>query len=251
MNGPTPTPGPDLQTDAKYDALEARYGSDTTRASGYRLHRYFLEERRLLEELLGSAQGRVLDIGCGTGLMGLPLSARGCEVNGLDFNLSACRVARSNGLGVMRGNAFQLPLRDGSVDHAFCCQFFNQQPPAKLPGFFDEAARVIRPDGLLLLVWRNDAAWVHRTAHAVFTLLDIVLRRPQFPVYAHPLVSVLATARNAGFVRERALLSFPLTGSRFESPCGPLARVFGASCVLLLRRREDEVLAASPQPLTT
>ncbi|MEM7405644.1 MAG: class I SAM-dependent methyltransferase [Pseudomonadota bacterium] len=247
MSAPTPPPPADAKTDAKYDALEARYGADTTRASGYRLHRYFLEERKLLDELLATAEGRVLDVGCGTGLMGTPLLARGCSLLGLDFNLNACRVARSNGIAATRGNAFQLPFRTSSVDHAFCCQFFNQQPPGKLPGFFAELARVLREDGYLLLVWRNDQAWIHRTAHAAFTLLDVLTGRPRFPVFSHPMVNVLACAEATGFSTVRKLLSFPLMGTRFEGRDTVGARLFGASCVLLLKRTRSPASVAKSQ----
>ena len=200
----------DRSVDAKYASVRARHGATSGRANGYRLHRYFVAEQALLLDLMGSVTGIVVDLACGSGLMGLPLKRDDCTVIGLDFNAAACADCLENGLPVVRGDAFSLPFADNSIDHAFACQFFNQQQPEQIARMLSECARVMRDGGRLTLVWRNHHAWIHRLAHCVFTVSDLVRRQPRFPVYPHPLREVEEVCRDAGFSCLDSLVSFPL-----------------------------------------
>lgn len=230
------TVSPDKETDKKYAAIRDRHGAGSGRANGYRLHRYFVAEQALLMELMGPVRGTVVDLACGSGLMGLPLRSTDCAVIGLDFNAAACSDSAANGLPVVRGNAYALPFADASIDHAFACQFFNQQRPEQVDRMITECARVMRSGGRLIFVWRNHDAWIHRVAHALFTLSDLITRQPRFPVYRHPLRTLEQLCRAAGFARVDALVSFPLLGwhSRRLNSLG--ARAIGASCILVLER---------------
>lgn len=227
----------DRATDEKYALIRERYGGGSGLANGYRLHRYFLNERTLLLTLLGEVDGTVLDLACGSGLMGQPLNSDHCNVVGLDFNKTACNDCASNGIAVVRGDAYALPFAAESIQHAFSCQFFNQQDPEQVPQILSELARVLSPGGRLVLVWRNHQAWIHRFAHAVFSLADKLAARPSFPVYSHPLDQVRSAAEQCGFRTLDAMVSFPLTHWRSRQLASLPARAIGASAVLLLERQ--------------
>ena len=48
-----------------------------------------------------------------------------------------------------------------------------------------EAARVLRPGGRAVLVWRNGAALIHRLAHACLCVIDRLRGLPEFPQFVH------------------------------------------------------------------
>lgn len=54
----------------------------------------------LVDWLLDGGPRRVLDIGCGTGIAGALLAARGCEVTGVEVDARMAEVARTKGLEV-------------------------------------------------------------------------------------------------------------------------------------------------------
>jgi len=55
------------------------------------------------------AEGRVLDVGCGSGRHGLVLMSRGHEVVGIDLSPGAVHVARSRGMTVVQASVDSLP----------------------------------------------------------------------------------------------------------------------------------------------
>ncbi|MFT4922619.1 MAG: ubiquinone/menaquinone biosynthesis C-methylase UbiE [Haloarculaceae archaeon] len=109
-------------------------------------------------------EGRVLDIGCGTGrsLVGLaddlPPEA---EVVGLDVfddrvilgngPRLAARNARVAGLdpAVVEGDAARLPVADDSMDVVTACRVLHDLPKADAETALAECHRVLRPDGRL------------------------------------------------------------------------------------------------------
>jgi SAM-dependent methyltransferase len=54
----------------------------------------------LIDALLAEGAGRVLDVGCGTGIAGALLAARGCTVLGVEVDERMAAVARAKGLAV-------------------------------------------------------------------------------------------------------------------------------------------------------
>ena len=157
-------------------------------------------------------------------------------VFGVDFNADACAGARDNGFLVVRGDAMNLPLVDGSVDEIINCQFFNQQDQARVAQFLTEVRRVLKPGGRAILVWRNGAALIHVLAHALLTLLDRLQGHEVFPQYVHRLPEVERMARESGLTVEHRELANPLINWRSEHVGGVFGRLMGASCVLVLGR---------------
>jgi 2-polyprenyl-6-hydroxyphenyl methylase / 3-demethylubiquinone-9 3-methyltransferase len=114
--------------------------------------RFGYVRRGLVEELRVSPLGlRVLDIGCGGGLLAEEFARLGCVVTGVDpsaESLAAARKhARSQGLAIRyhcaRGEA--LPFADASFDAAYCCDVLEHVND--LRRVIAETARVLRPRG--------------------------------------------------------------------------------------------------------
>ncbi|MBU2565669.1 MAG: methyltransferase domain-containing protein [Candidatus Thermoplasmatota archaeon] len=70
-------------------------------------------ERRILEY----ANGKILDIGCGTGRHSLFLQRKGYHVTGMDFSKLAIKVSKMRGLkNCVLTSAFSLPFKKNSFD---------------------------------------------------------------------------------------------------------------------------------------
>ncbi len=223
----------DRETDALYGVMRGRFGSARARANGYRYETYFKRERALLMSLLDPAAQRIVDVACGSGLMLQPLLGDMRTVIGVDFNADACAAARVNGLPVIRGDAFNLPLASGSIDQLVNCQFFNQQSAAGVSAFVNEAARVLVPGGEMVLVWRNGNALIHRFAHACLTQLDRLRGHPEFPQVTHPLADVCSRLFAAGLTVRHAEVSCPPLAWRSAEIDSLSARLIGASYIVV------------------
>jgi SAM-dependent methyltransferase len=239
------TPSADRNVDRLYGSLRGRFGTGSARANGYRYHGYFLREQSLVLAALGPPRGVVLDIACGSGLMLKPLLSEADGVIGVDYNEHACGHAHANGLLVVRGDAFSLPLRSGSVDMAVNCQFLNQQDQAAARRFIEEVGRVLKSGSRLVLVWRNGSSLIHRVAHAVFRLFDRLSGLPTFPCIDHGLEEIRAYALAAGLSVEAEAAAFPPLSWWMNDPVSPSARLFGASYFMVVHKPGKVPLNAS------
>ena len=123
-------------------------------------------ELELLESVLEplSADARVLDAGCGQGRPVLSRIDERAAAVGLDFSRSQLRLAAGAvpDAGLVQGDLTEMPLRAGSVDAVVALHTLIHVPNAEQPAAIDELARVLRPDGRLL-VSDGPAAWAGRT----------------------------------------------------------------------------------------
>ena len=113
--------------------------------------------------------GSVLDVGCGTGLVGRALRARGFagEIFGLDISQASLEIARQCGAYDSLGHADlqqRLPFDDDSVDAVICVGVMTYLP--EVEAVWREFARVVRPGGLVVATQREDL-WHSRTCPAV------------------------------------------------------------------------------------
>lgn len=107
----------------------------------------------LISRLGRDPQGlRVLDVGCGGGLLSEQFAAMGCEVTGIDRSLPTLAAARqhadASGLPIryLEGSAEQLAFDSGTFDIVCCCDVLEHvdSPDAVIA----EISRVLKPGGV-------------------------------------------------------------------------------------------------------
>jgi ubiquinone/menaquinone biosynthesis C-methylase UbiE len=137
-----------LDNEQYYDRFSGGYED----ARFKRYHR-FLDESEL--RLAGPyCEGRrILEVGCGTGLILEPLSKIADKAIGLDLSAGMLRRARERGLKVVQGSVTALPFPDNSFD---CVVSFKVLAHIEhIQKALSECARVLKPGGHLVLEFYN------------------------------------------------------------------------------------------------
>jgi SAM-dependent methyltransferase len=104
---------------------------------------------------------RVLDLGGFDGSLTAPLVARGAQVALVDLDPAGVAKARARGLTAVVASATEIPYPDRSFDAVVCCDLLPCIPVELHEAVFREIARVLAPDGRLIM-----------------TIPDIALRLP-------------------------------------------------------------------------
>jgi 2-polyprenyl-6-hydroxyphenyl methylase / 3-demethylubiquinone-9 3-methyltransferase len=131
-----------------------------------------------LEQLGDLAGRRVLDAGCGGGLVARELAAAGAEVVGVDRSLGSLGVARRavrTRFAPAQGRLERLPFADGSFDAVVAADVLEHLPD--LPAAATELARVLAPGGSLVFDTVNRTPWSWFTA--VFGLEQVLRMVPR------------------------------------------------------------------------
>lgn len=140
----------------------------------------------------GADLGRVLDAGCGTGLVGQALRRAGFtgELHGVDVSSRSLRLAdatsaydRTGVADLQRG----LDHTDGAFDALICVGVMTYVPDVER--CWREFARVVRPGGVVVVTQREDL-WGDRrcpqvietlAADGVWTPIEVTEARPYLP----------------------------------------------------------------------
>jgi ubiquinone/menaquinone biosynthesis C-methylase UbiE len=123
-----------------YNRTAGSYDQRHDSPASIRLRR---RENRLIKRY---AEGKVLDIGCGTGFH---MSHDGLNTTGIDISDRMLAVAKNNGFNVKKARAEQIPFSDKSFDTVFC--FFAVLNMCDSSKAVKEMARVLKPGGCALL----------------------------------------------------------------------------------------------------
>lgn len=106
-------------------------------------------EDELGEELLGT---RVLDIGCGFGMLSESLASRGCQVTGVDASPASIELARRRAaaaelpIDYQTARSEELPFEDASYDVAICYDVLEHVDD--LEQTLSETSRILKRDGI-------------------------------------------------------------------------------------------------------
>lgn len=132
-------------SDARYDEVAEWYEANFSGRSPLAAM-----PRETALRLLGSPDGRLLDIGCGGGSHAAAFAEAGWEVVGIDVSEEQLRLARERGLDVVLGRAEELPFGDASFDAAV--SLWTHTDVDNWPAAVQEARRVVRPRGRFVYV---------------------------------------------------------------------------------------------------
>jgi SAM-dependent methyltransferase len=124
---------------ARYDGIADWYEREFRRAPGADV------QLKTVLRLLGEGPGRLLDVGCGTGLYAAEVSRQGWAVAGVDISEDMLRLARERGLDVVHADAEALPFDDQSFDAVI--SMWTHTDVGDFTQVVREVARVLRRDG--------------------------------------------------------------------------------------------------------
>ncbi|MEM7447097.1 MAG: class I SAM-dependent methyltransferase [Myxococcota bacterium] len=127
-----------------YDDFSRRYDRGRDRESYHQM----LDDLELDILQPYAEQGRVLEVGCGTGRLLKPVENVSRLAVGLDLSPGMLALARKRGLQVVQGSALQMPFRDACFDLVYSFKVFPHVPD--LRSALEEANRVLRPGGHLV-----------------------------------------------------------------------------------------------------
>lgn len=134
---------------------------------------------------------RVLDVGCGPGLLSESLAGHAGSVEGIDFSERMIDRARRNrvGAGFHVANAEEIPFADAEFDVAVCC--YTSHHFARPERVYREISRVLKAGGRLVIlhpIQSENAAF-----GAIFQTLGDVFppeKMASFPELGGPLFEV-------------------------------------------------------------
>ncbi len=131
------------------------------RNAGPAVQRFWHHEKERMVRKFSSPQPgqRVLDVGCGSGVVADLLASMGAEVTGIDANAKAIEFARATfrraNLDFRCAYVEELAYAPASIDGIYCLEviehLYHQQVHALLATF----ARLLRPGGVLTLTTPN------------------------------------------------------------------------------------------------
>ncbi len=110
-------------------------------------------KRRLALIAASVGQGRVLDVGCGTGLLAGALGQRGLQMVGVDDSREMMRASTVEPKPLfVQGLAYQLPFRTGTLDGTVSVAMLHHLITREaVAGTIREMARITRSGGVVIL----------------------------------------------------------------------------------------------------
>jgi ubiquinone/menaquinone biosynthesis C-methylase UbiE len=145
-----------------FDRHAETYQAAVDAAAGVSVEKLSSEKARLIAHVLARCVGnpkrlRVLDVGCGIGLIDQDLEHRVGALCGVDTSLRSLDLARARAPAThfVRYDGTRLPVADGSFDVAFASCVLHHIPPTARQGFITEMLRPLQPNGAVLVIEHN------------------------------------------------------------------------------------------------
>lgn len=189
----------------------------------------------MLDELRNLEKGRLLDIGCGEGVLLENAKRQGFDVTGVDFSENAIKICHQKNL-----NAICLDIEGEELP-------FNEEFDIVIAGeiiehlydyyrFLASANNCLRGNGLLFLTTPNSAWFVCRVLHLLGKAATEMDTRQHLRFFS--LRYLLSICRDQGFKLEKnlAYASFPFIRNKLLKVPPFLSSLLSASFILLLRK---------------
>jgi ubiquinone/menaquinone biosynthesis C-methylase UbiE len=212
-------------TSEYYDKFSNRY--DTERANGYFGFINDLEFEMISPLVTGK---KVLEIGCGTGLILERVHTFATETYGVDISKGMIEVCKNKGLNVSLASATDLPFENSSFDLSYS---FKVLPHVTdIYRALHEIARVTRPGGRIVLEFYNPYSLkaLGDRLRAVFRYSDIIYIRHDSP-------KIICNMRPSGteIIQTRGIRIF-----------GPFAKCYTFPVIGYLIRTLDRIACDGP-----
>jgi len=116
-----------------------------------------------LDDLNLQKNAKILDIGCGAGVMVREIANRGYEVFGMDYSynmvkkaVTVCDVAKQADIDFLQGDIESLPFKDSVFDMVLCLGVITYLKSEEKA--LQEISRILKPNGILILSILNKAS---------------------------------------------------------------------------------------------
>lgn len=167
------TPVPPEAYDREYYLTYMEGAATFAQFSGGELPRRLAYPLDLIRQ--GAGQ-HILDLGCGRGEAGWQCAARGSDAVGVDYSPDAMVIGRelpappAGSVRFVQASADRLPFTDGSFDSVVMLDIVEHLYPAQLLHAFQEARRLLKPGGRLVVHTMPNADY-YRYGYPVFRAL--------------------------------------------------------------------------------
>jgi ubiquinone/menaquinone biosynthesis C-methylase UbiE len=145
-----------------FDQHAVTYQEAVDQAAGVSVEKLAGEKARIILKVLASnfddpRQLRVLDIGCGVGLIDDHLDRRVAELWGVDCSLRSLELARARvpTTRFVHYDGGRLPFSDSSFDAVFASCVLHHVPPPARHDFMQEMLRPLRVKGAVIVIEHN------------------------------------------------------------------------------------------------
>lgn len=208
---------------SEFDQHRDNYGTDIERAIRFsgKGHDYFIQVKAeyltdVLKDAVPSGRPlRLLDVGCGHGLIHPALQSAGLplQITGIDVAASVVEIARRNNPLVAYDtyDGASLPYSNATFDAAVTITVMHHVPPEQWDSFLAEMKRVVRPGGIIAVFEHNpyNPLTVHIVRTCPIDANAVLLSRRQ-------LVALMSTA-GLESMESRFILFTPFNAALFKS----------------------------------